>query len=246
MTFMPMAPFVGMNCGSGVHPADPHTLFTQTESRVGQFDDHRRDSQGATTFMNALGENLSDPSEELEITADIINAVAPIVQTADPHVIKLAAMLMNVPDADLAEMRTDTAEHVAARSRAFSDSIAQDQLVVRLADAIMTQRILEAGGKALPVSDHDVHLEYSKTIEKRIDILRTLEGMLPEADLCKALYLTNPQPEWKADAAVLRRLAKKYGGKVAEVVAAGCVDVLSNPRLVVTRREPLKNAIGGV
>jgi hypothetical protein len=41
-------------------------------------------------------------------------------------------------------------------------------------------------------------------------------------------------------------LAKKYGGKVAEVVATGCVDTLSNPRLVVTRREPMKNAIGGV
>jgi hypothetical protein len=168
--------------------------------------------------------------------------VAAIVQTTDPKVIALAQTMLQVPTDDLMGVRADASEFIEQRTREFNASIEQDRLTLKLADAILMKRIVDAGGKALPSDEYDVHLEFTKSIEKRLDVLSQLEGKVPEQELRKALYYTQPKPELKADATQLRKLARTYGGEIASIVDAGLVDTFSRPSLAFGRREPDKHA----
>ena len=46
-----------------------------------------------------------------------------------------------------------------------------------------------------------------------------------------------PEPEWKTHAGQLEALAKRYGGKIREIVTRGVVRSVVGAKLVVKRRE---------
>ncbi|MHB1549647.1 MAG: hypothetical protein ACYCX6_00410 [Vulcanimicrobiaceae bacterium] len=110
---------------------------------------------------------------------------------------------------------------------------------IAIGRAVLQQRIVAAGGHAVPHPDLIIEIEQRTTIQKRIDVLRELEGLVPEPELRPALALVQREPEWFAHAGKLAALARKYGGRIAEVVARGVVKVASgSPVLTITEREP--------
>jgi|GEM_PF-4719531 len=170
-------------------------------------------------------------------------AIQNILATDDPAALELAQRLAGADDDSLVLAAGDARNFVAEARRRYEQMIAQDLLTIKVAEAILLHRILERGGRALPHDDYNVEVVASKTIDKRIDVLRQLEGKVPDGELRKALYLTNPQPEWKADARQLGVLARKYGpeSEIGKIIAAGLVESYGPPRLVIEPREQTKN-----
>ena len=110
---------------------------------------------------------------------------------------------------------------------------------IAIGRALLQQRIVAAGGHAVPHPDLTIELEQRTTIQKRIDVLRELEGLVPEPELRPALALVQREPEWFAHAGKLAALARKYGGRIADIVARGVVKVAAgSPMLIIKEREP--------
>jgi hypothetical protein len=105
-------------------------------------------------------------------------------------------------------------------------------------DAEIKVRIVEAGGTAMPHPEYVVSLEQRTELSKRINVLKRLIGLVPDEELGKALYEYAPPPEWKADARYLQPLAKRYGGRVREIIDEGLVRVaVGPPKLKIIPRE---------
>lgn len=152
--------------------------------------------------------------------------------------------LLRLSDADLASAVYDMtrvqheieAEH-EERIRPLRDRLA-------IARNALQERILASGGRALAHPDLIVELECPPDrIDRDIATLRELEGLVPESELRAALCLVQPPPTWSAHAGKLAALARKYGGRVAEIVANGLRRVPSGkPRLIIRERAPEKRA----
>lgn len=173
--------------------------------------------------------------------------ISGIVQTEDPEVQALAARIWAMDTDSLIELGGAAKAVIAAETEELEKRIAHDRLVVRIVEAIALKKILDSGGTALPHDMYDVHIEQSKTVQKDIATLRQLEGKLPEEELAPALYLEQPEPQWKADGTKLNALLRKYGeeSEIGQIIRAGMQHVLGPARLVFQTRQPrLKRANG--
>ncbi len=154
-------------------------------------------------------------------------------------------MADSMPDQDLGsaiyDMQT-TLRHIemlhADETQPLRDRIA-------IGRALLQQRIVAAGGHAVPHPDLIIKIEQRTSIQKRIDVLRELEGLVPESELRPALALVQREPEWVAHAGKLAALARKYGGQIAEIVGRGVLHVaVGSPVLTIREREPERIAPG--
>jgi hypothetical protein len=104
---------------------------------------------------------------------------------------------------------------------------------------------IPADGKALPHSSLVVRLEQATERDRYIDQLRRLEGMVPDEELRKALYLDQPQPVWKANLQQLDKIAREYGGEIAEIIEKATPSKpKGSPTLVIEARESTLKAVG--
>ncbi len=144
-------------------------------------------------------------------------------------------------DSDVAENLVNVKAYIERKKADFFASIAQEMLDYEDLEAEAMRRIITNGATQIPNESYVIELAYTSKQEKRIDVLRKLEDtVVPKEELAKALYLTTPEPEWKADLTKLKPIAKKYGGEVAKIIAEGTPKTLTNPRLVITPREHMK------
>ena len=190
-----------------------------------------------------------------------------MLPNADEQTIAIAINLLSMDDESLIEGTGAAEAFVHNReAEAFAElnrELYVDRLHVTIGKAIMASRIVERGAKMLPSDTYKCAIETSKTIDKRIDVLRELEGKVPAERLKKALWVdglstkgVDPQalqsaidagakPEYKADATQLKKLATDFGGAVAQIVHEGLVYVEGSPRLVFERLESAQKNITG-
>ena len=170
---------------------------------------------------------------------DTMTALAPGLNDVTPAYRAYVEMIAQLSDQDLGTAIYDmssTLHHIelfhADETQPLRDRIA-------IGRAALQQRIVAAGGHAVPHPDLLIDLEQRTSIQKRIDVLRELEGLVPEAELRPALALVQREPEWVAHAGKLAALARKYGGRIAEIVARGIVKAaVGSPVLRIVEREP--------
>lgn len=151
-------------------------------------------------------------------------------------------LLLN--DQDLATAIHDARTKIALLDSDYQALTKTTRDEIREMEGHLLARLEERGARAIPHDDLVVEIDVTTRIDKRVDVLRQLIGKVPSDELRKALYLEQPEPEWKADARYLAPLAKKYGGEVADIIAAGIIKVVvGQSKLRVAARPPEKMAI---
>ncbi len=140
-----------------------------------------------------------------------------------------------------AEYAYDLESRILAAQKAFDAMLGPIVNAAQEARAKVKEAIVAAGGKALPSESWDITLVTTKERAKYVSVLRQLETLIPEAEYKQAVYLWQPEPAWKADLRKLDALAKKYGGKIADIVREGSPAIESGSgRLVI---EPKQKSI---
>jgi hypothetical protein len=159
----------------------------------------------------------------------------------------IAEKLSALADAELATFVGLRRSQISDLNAEHADRIKPLTDEAAIGEQLLIARIREAGGVALPHPDLVIQLSIRTEIQRRIDVLRQLIDLVPADELKKALYREQPPaPEdmpWKAAARYLTPIAKRYGGRVAEIVAEGLVKVeVGTPKLLIAPRESaLKN-----
>ncbi|MHB8703712.1 MAG: hypothetical protein ACYC8W_06145 [Candidatus Tyrphobacter sp.] len=98
-------------------------------------------------------------------------------------------------------------------------------------------------GKALPHSTLVIRLEQATERDKYVDQLRRLEGIVPDQELRKALFLDQPEPQWKVNLVQLDKIAREYGGEIAEIIEKATPrKPKGTPTLIIEARETTKGA----
>ena len=155
---------------------------------------------------------------------------------------KVAPLVPDVSDINVPAL---TAQEAATVAHDLFQVIIRAQQAFDLMIAPLTEKMTEAqlkvltaikesGGTAIIHDSLDVHIEPKMIRDARISVLRQLTDIVPLDELAPGLDLVQPDPEWKTNATQLDKLAKKYGGKVAEIIAEGCPRVESGkPKLVI-------------
>jgi hypothetical protein len=144
-------------------------------------------------------------------------------------------------DATLATMTHSLALMIEQRDeeyRSQTEDIRRECQAMQLA---LAERIRGNGGYALSHDTLRIELDQKFVPEKRIDVLRQLEGLVPDEELSSALTLVQPAPEWRANGTKLRALARKYGGRVAQIIQKGMPHVPVGPTRLIL--EPKKSSI---
>ncbi len=179
------------------------------------------------------------------MTQDISTTPEPAAQPAASlpagfeHLTPYADMIGQLDDQDLGTAIFDMATTLRHIERLHASETQPLRDRIAIARAVLQQRIVAAGGHAVPHPDLIIELEQRTTIQKRINVLRELEGLVPEPELRPALALVQREPEWCAHAGKLAALARKYGGRIADIVARGVVKVAAgSPMLIIKEREP--------
>lgn len=148
---------------------------------------------------------------------------------------------LSLDNDDLGTLALQIRQRIAAIRAAQEEQLApylNDKAVV---ESEIVRRITENGAKALAHYYLSIELRVESKIDKRIDVLRRLEGLVPDDILRPALSLVQPPPAWQADGTKLNALARKYGGDIAEIIAEGMPRVqVGAPKLEITERVPLK------
>jgi hypothetical protein len=122
---------------------------------------------------------------------------------------------------------------------------------------------IPANAKALPHPMFDVRLEQKKEPEKRIDVLRRLEGLLPDDLYNEAVFIkgvdvsqadpkavdavikAGGKPTWDANLTKLNKHARDFGGDIAAIIEEGSPRVeVGAPRLVIEPRASALKAVG--
>jgi hypothetical protein len=134
------------------------------------------------------------------------------------------------------------AQRELARAK-FVELCAPVDAAIAHAESLIKSRIVANGGTALAHDTFIVRLEQRTVRDKRIDVLRRLEGLLPDDEYAAAIY-EEVKREWKADLRKLDLAARKYGGEIAAIVAEGAprVDV-GVPQLIIEPRPAALKAI---
>ena len=122
--------------------------------------------------------------------------------------------------------------------------------------------IIDNGGKALAHDTFDVRLIQATRKDKRIDVLRQLETLLP-ADLYReavfiesvdvshadpkavdAVVAAGGKPAWGANLTKLNKHARDFGGDIARIVKDGSPEVdVGAPKLVIEPRPSAMKAV---
>ncbi len=178
-------------------------------------------------------------TQDLSTTGESEAQAPPSLPAGLEHLTPYAALLGQLGDQDLATAIFD----MATTLRMLEGQHALEMLPLRdriaIGRALLEQRIVAAGGHAVPHPDLIIELEQRTAIQKRIDVLRELEGLVPEPELRPALALVQREPEWVAHAGKLATLARKYGGRVSDIIARGIVKAaVGTPVLTIKEREP--------
>ena len=130
---------------------------------------------------------------------------------------------------DVAEIDNDEAVEIAYNldealnraQRQFDEMVAPMRELNRQVREKIKTAIANSGGSALPHAQFIVRVKGESKRGRRIDVLRELFDVLSPDELKGALYLDQPEPEWKANLTKLDALARTYGGKVKEIVERG-------------------------
>lgn len=138
---------------------------------------------------------------------------------------------------DLAQIVLDGEAQLALEDAEHTRRTTSRHTELRAMREHLIASIKASGAQAIPHPDLVIELKQATKLEKRISVLRELEAIVPPDELKKGLYLDAPPPEWVANATYLKPLAKRYGGRVADILARGIVTVdVGSPQLVITPR----------
>ena len=203
------------------------------------------------------------------MSAEVTSIVPAITQA------KLCALVesLNLPDVtafDLEKMDpADVATFVYSIEQQLLNAREMfDQACSAAIDAVTNGRnivrgtIIDNRAKALPHDTFDVRLVQATRKEKRIDVLRRLEGLLPddlyrEAVFIEGVDVTHADPKaveavvaaggkatWGANLTKLNKHARDFGGEIARIVEEGSpiVDV-GAPKLVIEPRPSAMKAV---
>lgn len=200
-----------------------------------------------------------------ECEPEVVQKAKALVPNGDESALTLAIQLLSMDDDSLIEMagavKARVQRAVADWQRALEEEIGSDKTIVGLAETVMKNRIKERGAKMLPSDTYKVAIETSKTLDKRINILRQLEGKVPADRLRKALWVegvdikgvepeqvaqiiaAGAKPVYNSHATHLRKLAADFGGEVKAIIDEGLVEVDGAERFIF---EPLESAARNV
>lgn len=176
-----------------------------------------------------------------------------------PDVSNVEEHLAAVEPAALVSAIVALEAQLEAATAAFSAACQQHVEVIAKARALVRRAIADNGGKALAHDTFDVRVEQATRREKRIDVLRQLEGVLPDDLYRKAVFIdtisvehadqdgidavlaAGGAPKWTANLVTLDKYARDFGGRVAEIVEEGSPRVeIGGSKLII---EPRKSAL---
>jgi hypothetical protein len=122
----------------------------------------------------------------------------------------------------------------AAKFKVIAEPITD---AINQARGLITKEILNNNGRALAHHTFDVRLEQATERDKRIDVLRGLEGKLPD-DLYRAAVYEKTTVEWHADLRLLDKHARDFGGEIAAIVEQGSPRVAKGAAKLVIEPRP--------
>ena len=141
-------------------------------------------------------------------------------------------------DEQLASEAYELGQKIHRLDEAHADKTEPLRQQHQLFSAEIMRRIQQNGGHALMHPRLAIEIQTPTILHKRIGVLRSLEGLVPADELRPALSLVQPEPEWRADGKRLNTLARKYGGKIAEIIRAGMPRLPNGqPRLLMREKE---------
>ena len=161
--------------------------------------------------------------------------------TDELKLVAINAMVTAMDEESLANAALDIGNRIDAKRAALERSLEEDIAVHSAVIGELAHRMHVSGGTAIFSQTAEVEKVVTTKIDHRIDILKGIRGLVPDEDYHKALYEKTITEE-KADARKLQALAKKYGGKVKEIVDAGLPRVqVGLPKIIVRPRDAEKN-----
>jgi hypothetical protein len=143
-------------------------------------------------------------------------------------------------DSDIAENLVNVRNFLEKKRAEFKAETAEFEHDERVLSALAISRITSNRAQQLPHPDYIIELDVTKTKEKRIDVLRRLEGLVPEEELKSALYLNQPPPEWVANLVKLNPIARKYGGEIAKIIAEATPERITGAKIKIKPRPSTK------
>lgn len=170
--------------------------------------------------------------------------------------------LEKMPAEDLATLAFFLEQRLLAARVLFDDACAAATAAAAQARDLVRGTIIDNGGKALAHDTFDVRLVQTTRKEKRIDVLRTLKGLLPddlyreavfiesvdvshaETKAIEAVVAAGGKPTWGANLTKLNKHARDFGGDIARIVEAGSPSVdVGAPKLVIEPRPSAMKAV---
>lgn len=161
------------------------------------------------------------------------------------------------PAVECAEIAYLVRAELARYQEQYEEMVAPYRALAIAAEERVMRAIREAGGTALPHDSLDVRIEQTSKRDKRLDVLAQLAGLVPADQLADAYFAKSvshaarlstetlaacaregAEVVMDADLRKLDTLARKYGGDVAAIVAAGSPRVeVGAPKLTIEPRE---------
>lgn len=170
--------------------------------------------------------------------------------------------LEKMPAEDLATLAYFLEQQLIAARAMFDDACASAITAAAQARNLVRGTIIDNGGKALPHDTFDVRLVQATRKEKRIDVLRRLEGLLPDDLYREAVFIegvdvthadpkavdavvaAGGKPSWGANLTKLNKHARDFGGDIARIVEEGSPEVqVGAPKLVIEPRPSAMKAV---
>ena len=158
------------------------------------------------------------------------------MEIVNPH----AALAAKMDDDSLSHAALDVGNRIDAKKADFECFLASDVDRHAAIIAELAHRMFERKATLIFAPSAEVEMKITTRIDHRIDVLRGLEGLVPDEDYHAAIY-EKTTVEYKANAVKLNTMARKYGGKVKDIVDAGLPKVqVGLPKIIVRPRAEIK------
>lgn len=182
--------------------------------------------------------------------------IAAIAEAAELPDVSGMQKIDSIDPSNLVSLVVALEAQLDAATEAFEAACAPIMAAVAEARKLVKGAIIDNGGKALAHDTFDVVLETTTRPDKRIDVLRHLEGVLPDDLYRQAVYIKSlevshadakavetaieggAKPTWDANLTKLNKYARDFGGEIARIVEEGSPRVeVGEAKLVIRPRE---------
>lgn len=128
-------------------------------------------------------------------------------------------------------------EDIVSNRESILRHLEQAKEMLEAMNGEIIRRAAEKKATVLFSKHHQIEVTRTEKIFHRFDVLRRLKGMIPDEAFDRAIYLEQPEPQWKADTVKLKSYGKKFGEDVAAVIKEGMVyEAVGLPKIKIIER----------